>query len=70
MKRWKPIKTEKKQLGGIIKFLEKISPKLASITKGRLIVPHFRPIKSFNPPKEMRAFKEQVTRLTPQQIGS
>ena len=30
MKRWEPIKTEKKQLGGIIKLLQKVAPKLAS----------------------------------------
>ena len=94
MKRWEPIRTEKKQLGGIIKLLQKVLPKLASKARGRVLAHHLKPVKDFkspyifpgqlgwapaetrtvwhrtnNPPKETRAFKEQATRLTPQQIG-
>lgn len=50
MKRWEPIKTEKKQLGGIIKFLQKVSPKLASKAKGRLLASHLGQIKDFKSP--------------------
>lgn len=50
MKRWKPIKTEKKQLGGIIKFLQKVSPKLASKAKGRLLASRLRQVKDFKTP--------------------
>lgn len=50
MKRWEPIKTEKKQLGGIIKFLQKISPKLASKARGRLLASRLRQIKDFKTP--------------------
>lgn len=42
MKRWEPIKTEKKQLGGIIKLLQKVSPKLSSKAKGRLLASRLR----------------------------
>lgn len=50
MKRWKPIKTEKKQLGGIIKLLQKVAPKLASKAKGRLLASHLGQIKDFKTP--------------------
>lgn len=50
MKRWEPIKTEKKQLGGIIKLLSKVAPKLASKAKGRVLASHFRQIKDFKTP--------------------
>ena len=50
MKRWEPIKTEKKQLGGIIKLLKKVSPKLASKAKGRLLVSRLRRVKDFKTP--------------------
>lgn len=50
MKRWEPIKTEKKQLGGIIQLLKRVSPKLASKAKGRLLVPHLRQIKDLKTP--------------------
>ena len=50
MKRWEPIKTEKKQLGGIIKLLKKVSPKLASKAKGRLLVSRLRQVKDFKTP--------------------
>ena len=50
MKRWEPIKTEKKQLGGIIKLLQKISPKLASKAKGRLLASRLKQIKDFKTP--------------------
>ena len=50
MKRWEPIKTEKKQLGGIIKFLQKVSPKLASKAKGRLLASRLRQVKDFKTP--------------------
>ena len=50
MKRWEPIKTEKKQLGGIIKLLKKVSPKLASKAKGRLLVSRLRQVKNFKTP--------------------
>lgn len=50
MKRWEPIKTEKKQLGGIIKFLQKISPKLASKARGRLLASRLRQVKDFKTP--------------------
>lgn len=50
MKRWEPIKTEKKQLGGIIKFLQKVSPKLASKAKGRLLVSRLRQVKDLKTP--------------------
>lgn len=56
-KRWEPIKTERKQLGGIIKFLQKVSPKLASKTKGRLLIPHFRQVKD---PKTPYIFPGQL----------
>ena len=50
MKRWEPIKTEKKQLGGIIKLLKKVSPKLASKAKGRLLVSRLRRVKDLKTP--------------------
>lgn len=50
MKRWEPIKTEKKQLGGIIKLLQKVSPKLASKAKGRLLASHLGQIKDLKTP--------------------
>ena len=50
MKRWEPIKTEKKQLGGIIKLLQKVSPKLASKAKGRLLVSRLRQVKDLKTP--------------------
>ena len=50
MKRWEPIITEKKQLGGIIKFLQKVSPKLASKAKGRLLASRLRQVKDFKTP--------------------
>ena len=50
MKRWEPIKTEKKQLGGIIKLLKKVSPKLASKAKGRLLVSRLRQVKDLKTP--------------------
>ena len=50
MKRWEPIKTEKKQLGGIIKLLQKVSPKLASKAKGRLLASRLRQVKDFKTP--------------------
>lgn len=50
MKRWEPIKTEKKQLGGIIKFLQKVSPKLASKAKGRLLASRLKQVKDFKTP--------------------
>ena len=50
MKRWEPIKTEKKQLGGIIKFLQKVSPKLASKAKGRLLASRLRQVKDLKTP--------------------
>lgn len=50
MKRWEPIKTEKKQLGGIIKLLQKVSPKLASKAKGRLLAAHLGQIKDLKTP--------------------
>lgn len=50
MKRWEPIKTEKKQLGGIIKFLQKVAPKLASKAKGRLLASRLRQVKDFKTP--------------------
>ena len=50
MKRWEPIKTEKKQLGGIIKLLKKVSPKLASKAKGKLLVSRLRQVKDLKTP--------------------
>ena len=50
MKRWEPIKTEKKQLGGIIKLLKKVSSKLASKAKVRLLVSHLRQVKDLKTP--------------------
>ena len=50
MKRWEPIKTEKKQLGGIIKLLQKVAPKLASKAKGRLLVSRLRQVKDLKTP--------------------
>ena len=50
MKRWEPIKTEKKQLGGIIKLLQKVAPKLASKAKGRLLASRLRQVKDFKTP--------------------
>lgn len=50
MKRWEPIRTEKKQLGGIIKLLQKATPKLASKAKGRLLVSRLRQVKDFKTP--------------------
>lgn len=50
MKRWEPIKTEKKQLGGIIKLLKKVSPELASKAKGRLLVSRLRQVKDLKTP--------------------
>ena len=50
MKRWKPIKTEKKQLGGIIKLLQKVAPKLASKARGRLLASHLKQVKDFKTP--------------------
>ena len=50
MKRWEPIKTEKKQLGGIIKLLKKVSPKLASKAKGRLLASRLKQVKDFKTP--------------------
>lgn len=50
MKRWEPIKTEKKQLGGIIKLLQKVSPKLASKARGRLLASHLGQIKDLKSP--------------------
>lgn len=50
MKRWEPIKTEKKQLGGIIKLLQKVSPKLVSKAKGRLLVSRLRQVKDLKTP--------------------
>ena len=50
MKRWEPIKTEKKQLGGIIKLLKKVSPELASKAKGRLLASHLKQVKDFKTP--------------------
>lgn len=50
MKRWEPIKTEKKQLGGIIKLLQKVSPKLASKARGRLLASHLKQVKDFKTP--------------------
>lgn len=50
MKRREPIKTEKKQLGGIIKLLKKVSPKLASKAKGRLLVSRLRQVKDLKTP--------------------
>lgn len=50
MKRWESIKTEKKQLGGIIKLLKKVSPKLASKAKGRLLVSRLRQVKDLKTP--------------------
>ena len=47
MKRWEPIKTEKKQLGGIIKLLQKVAPKLASKARGRLLASHLKQVKDF-----------------------
>ena len=49
-KRWEPIKTEKKQLGGIIKLLQKVAPKLASKARGRLLASHLKQIKDFKTP--------------------
>ena len=76
MSQWKPNKTEKKQLGGIIKLLYKASPKLTSKARGLVLAQHLKPVKGNGmlksmrlAPKETRAFKEQATRLTPQQIG-
>ena len=50
MKRWEPIKTEKKQLGGIIKLLQKVSPKLASKARGRLLASRLKQVKDFKTP--------------------
>ena len=50
MKRWEPIKTEKKQLGGIIKLLQKVAPKLASKAKGILLASRLRQVKDFKTP--------------------
>ena len=50
MKRWEPIKTEKKQLGGIIKLLQKVAPKLASKARGRLLASHLKQVKDFKTP--------------------
>ena len=50
MKRWEPIKTEKKQLGGIIKLLQKVTPKLASKAKGRVLASRLRQVKDFKIP--------------------
>ena len=50
MKRWEPIKTEKKQLGGIIKLLQKVAPKLASKARGRLLASRLRQVKDFKTP--------------------
>ena len=50
MKRWEPIRTEKKQLGGIIKLLQKASPKLASKARGRVLAHHLKPVKDFKSP--------------------
>lgn len=50
MKRREPIKTEKKQLGGIIKLLKKVSPKLASKAKERLLVSRLRQVKDLKTP--------------------
>ena len=50
MKRWEPIKTEKKQLGGIIKLLQKVAPKLASKAKGRLLASRLKQVKDFKTP--------------------
>lgn len=50
MKRWKPIKTEKKQLGGIIKLLQKVAPKLASKARGRLLASRLKQVKDFKTP--------------------
>lgn len=50
MKRWEPIKTEKKQLGGIIKLLQKVSPKLASKARGRLLTSRLGRIKDLKTP--------------------
>lgn len=43
-------RTWKHQLGGVIKFLQKISPKLVSKTKGRLLTSYFKPVKDFKTP--------------------
>lgn len=50
MKRWEPIKTEKKQLGGIIKLLQKVTPKLASKAKGIVLASRLRQVKDFKTP--------------------
>ena len=50
MKRWEPIKTEKKQLGGIIKLLQKVAPKLASKAKGRLLASRLKQVNDFKTP--------------------
>lgn len=50
MKRWEPIKTEKKQLGGIIKLLQKVAPKLASKARGRLLASRLKQVKDFKTP--------------------
>lgn len=50
MKRWEPIKIEKKQLGGIIKLLQKVAPKLASKARGRLLASHLKQVKDLKTP--------------------
>ena len=50
MKRWEPIKTEKKQLGGIIKLLQKVAPKLASKARERLLASRLKQVKDFKTP--------------------
>lgn len=50
MKQWKPNKTERKQLGGIIKFLQRTSPKLASKVKGNVIASQLRKVKEVKTP--------------------
>ena len=50
MKRWEPIKNEKKQLGGIIKLLQKVAPKLASKARGRLLASRLKQVKDFKTP--------------------
>lgn len=50
MKRWEPIKTEKKQLGGIIKFFQKTYPKLASKVKRNITASQFGKVKGIKTP--------------------
>lgn len=50
MEQWKPNKTERKQLGGIIKFLQRTSPKLASKVKVNAIASQFRKVKEIETP--------------------